>query len=131
DDKGAAMLIYNTNSSSLEGTSWTATGVNNGQGGVQSTALTGTISAAFRAEGALTGFAGCNQYTSTYQTSGTDGLTITDVATTRKACEADVMTLESQYTTALEKAASYSVSGTTLTIRDADGATQATFTRAS
>ena len=41
------------------------------------------------------------------------------------------MTLESQYTAALAKVATYSLSGLTLALRDADGATQATFTAAS
>ena len=130
-DNGVALLIYDPNPAGLEGTSWTATGVNNGTGGVQSTALTSTISAAFAAGGALSGFAGCNQYNANYETSAADGLTITNVATTRKACDEEAMTLESQYTAALAKVATYSLSGLTLTLRDADGATQATFTAAS
>jgi heat shock protein HslJ len=130
DDKGAAVLIYDANSAGLEGTSWTATGVNNGSGGVESTALTATISAAFAPAGALSGFAGCNQYNGAYETSGSDGLTISNVATTRKACADDVMTLESQYTAALAKVATYSISGVTLTLRDAGGAAQVTFTAA-
>ena len=129
DGKGAALLIYDANSAGLEGTSWTATGVNNGSGGVSSTNLTGAISAAF-AGGAITGNSGCNQYNGTYATTGADGLTISDVATTRKACAADVMTLESQYTAALAKVATYNISGNTLTLRDKDGATQATFAAA-
>lgn len=127
DDEGAAILIYDANTAGLEGTAWTATGVNNGNGGVESTALTGTISAAF-ADGTVSGNSGCNQYHAAYETSGTDGLTISNVATTRKACEEAAMTLESQFTAALAKVATYSISGTTLTLRDADGATQATFT---
>jgi heat shock protein HslJ len=131
DDKGAALLIYDPNTAGLEGTSWTATGVNNGSGGVEATTLTATISAAFAPDGALSGFAGCNQYNAGYATSGSDGLTISNVATTRKACAEDVMTLESQYTAALSKVTTYSISGVTLTLRDADGATQVTFTAAS
>lgn len=131
DESGAAVLIYDPNSAGLEGTSWTATGVNNGTGAVESTALTGTISAAFASGGGLSGSGGCNQYNAKYETSGTDGLTISNVATTRMACAEDVMTLESQYTTALAKVATYSISGATLTLRDAGGATQVTFTAAS
>jgi heat shock protein HslJ len=130
DGDGAAILIYDPNTAGLEGTSWSATGVNNGSGGVESTDLTGTISLSFRAEGAVSGFAGCNQYNGTYATSGTEGLTISGLAMTRKACAAPVMTLESQYTAALAKVTTYSISGNTLTLRDADGAMQATFTAA-
>jgi heat shock protein HslJ len=130
DDKGAALLIYDPNTAGLEGTSWTATGVNNGSGGVQSTALTETISAAFATGGALSGFAGCNQYNAQYETSGADGLAIANVATTRMACAEEAMTLESQYTAALAKVTTYSISGVTLTLSDADGATQVKFTAA-
>jgi heat shock protein HslJ len=129
DSKGKALMIYDANSAGLEGTAWTATGVNNGNGGVAASDLTGAISAAF-AGGALTGNTGCNDYNAKYETSGTDGLTISNVATTRKACADDVMTLESEYTAALAKVATYSISGNALTLRDADGATQATFTAA-
>jgi heat shock protein HslJ len=130
DDKGAALLIYDPNTAGLEGTSWTATAVNNGNGGVEATALTATISAAFAPPDALSGFAGCNQYNAKYETSGTDALTISNVVTTKKACAEEAMTLESQYTAALAKVATYSISGVTLTLRDTDGATQATFTAA-
>jgi heat shock protein HslJ len=129
-DDGAVLLIYDPNTADLEGTSWAATGVNNGTGGVESTALTQTISAAFAAGGALSGFAGCNQYNADYETSGSDELTITNVVTTRMACAQDAMTLESRFTTALAKVAGYSISGTTLTLRDADEATQLTFAAA-
>ena len=129
DDDGTALMIYDTNSAGLEGTSWTATGVNNGTGGVESSDLTGNISAAF-ASGAMSGNSGCNEYNAKYETSGTDGLTISDIATTRKACADDAMTLEGQYNAALAKVATYSISGNTLTLRDAAGSTQATFTSA-
>jgi heat shock protein HslJ len=131
DDKGAALLIYDPNTAGLEGTSWIATGVNNGSGGVEATTLTATISATFAPASALSGFSGCNQYNAAYETSGTDGLTISNVATTRKACADEAMTLESQYTAALAKVTTYSISGVTLTLRDAGGATQVTFTAAS
>ena len=131
DDAGAAILIYDPNAAGLEGTSWTGTGVNNGKGGVESTDLTGTISIEFAADGRVSGIAGCNQYNGNYATSGTEGLTFSNLAMTRKACAAPAMALESQYTAALAKVTTYSLSGNTLTLRDAEGATQATFAAAS
>ncbi len=44
------------------------------------------------------------------------------------ACADDVMTLESQFTAALAKVTTYSICGNTLTLTDAGGSTQATFT---
>jgi heat shock protein HslJ len=129
DGDGDTLLIYDANTAGLEGTSWTATGVNNGSA-VESTALTEMISAEFRSGGVVTGFSGCNEYNGTYATSGTDGLTITDVAGTLKSCDDATMTLEGQYLAALGKTATYELSGGTLTLRDSSGAIQATFTAA-
>ena len=130
DKSGSTLLIYKPGAAGLEGTSWIATGVNNGTSAVESNTLTNTITAKFAAGGALSGFAGCNDYNATYSTSGSDGLTITAVATTRKACDDAAMKLEAHYTTALGKVATYKISGDTLTLRDSGGATQATFTAA-
>jgi heat shock protein HslJ len=129
DGDGDTLLIYDANTAGLEGTSWTATGVNNGSA-VESTALTEMISAEFRSGGVVTGFSGCNEYNGTYATSGTDGLTITDVAGTLKSCDDATMTLEGQYLAALGNTATYELSGGTLTLRDSSGAIQATFTAA-
>jgi heat shock protein HslJ len=126
DKSGSTLLVYTPGTAGLEGTSWTGTGVNTGSA-VESNALTETITATFGPSGALSGFAGCNDYTATYKTSGSDGLTITEVATTRKACDESKSALEAQYTAALEKVASYSISGTTLTLRDSSGAIQASY----
>jgi heat shock protein HslJ len=130
DDNDDTLLIYDPNTAALEGTSWTATGVNNGADAVESNELTGAISAEFRSGGVITGFSGCNDYNGTYATSGTDGLTITDVAGTLKACDDATMALEGQFLAALGNTATYEMSGNTLTLRDASGAMQATFTAA-
>src|SRR5262245_22568591 len=46
---GDTLATYTSGLSSLEGTAWTATGVNNGKGAVESNALTETITAEFGA----------------------------------------------------------------------------------
>jgi heat shock protein HslJ len=46
------------------------------------------------------------------------------------SCDQDVMDLEAQYVAALEAARTYEWSGDTLTVRDDEGAMQATFTTA-
>jgi len=131
DSSGATLLTYGQALSTLVGTSWKATGVNNGKGGVESTTATETITATFGQDGALSGFAGCNNYNGTYEEKGPDGVTISNVATTRKACEDALMTLETQYITALGNVATYEISGETLTLRDSSGSTQATYALAS
>jgi heat shock protein HslJ len=52
-----------------------------------------------------------------------DGDTISfgPMMSTRKACAPELMTQEQQFMAALQKAASFSISANTLTIRDAEG----------
>ena len=130
DADDVTLLVYDQGQSTIEGTSWTATGVNNGRDAVESTAATESVTADFGTDGALSGFAGCNTYNATFALSGDDGISITGITTTRQACEEEAMTLESQYVAALEQAETYTISGTTLTLRDAIGSTQVTYSLA-
>ena len=130
DSDGATSLTYDQGLSTIEGTSWTATGVNNGRDAVESSAATESVTADFGGDGALSGFAGCNTYNATYALSGDDGISITAIATTRMACDDPAMTLETQYVAALENAATYTISGESLTLRDATGSIQVTYTLA-
>ena len=54
--------------------------------------------------------------------------TIGPIAATKKLCPDDVMTTEDAYFAALAATAKYKISGDTLTLRDAGGATQVTYT---
>ncbi len=126
-DGGDALLTYAAGLTSLSGTSWQATGINNGVGGVESNAVTSTITAAFGADDKVSGSGGCNTYSATYTTGGTDEIVIGPVAATKMACPEDVMTVEGQYFAALGAAATYTIEGNSLTLRDADGATQVAF----
>jgi len=130
DSSGKALLTYAKGLTSIAGTSWTATGINNGKGGVESNASTSTVTAAFATDGSISGNSGCNTYNGKYAVSGTSTIAITNVTTTRKACAEDLMTLETQYLAALEAGTNYAISGSTLTLRDASGSTQVTYTLA-
>lgn len=121
---GATMLTYKAGLNGLEGTSWKVTGLNNGRGGVESSAATQALTATFGANGAFSGFGGCNQLSGTWATSGRNGLTVTGVAGTMMACEGDASTVEAQYIAALGQVATYELSGSTLTLRDKTGAAQ-------
>jgi heat shock protein HslJ len=127
DASGETLLTYEPGLASLEGTAWHATGVNNGKDAVVATTLTESVTAQFAADGALSGFSGCNQYHATYEVSGSNAISITGVSTTRKACEDDAMTLEDQYVAALGKVTTYEIAGDRLTLRDAGGSTQVTY----
>jgi len=78
------------------------------------------ITAAFGADGSLTGSAGCNDYFGDYTTDGAI-LSVSPLAATRKACEQDVMDAENVFLTLLQGAATWSLDGTVLTVTAIDG----------
>ncbi len=123
---GTALLVYAAGLSGLENTTWNVTGVNNGAGGVEATALTERLTATFGPSGAFTAFGGCNNFTGAYTIGANQSLSLGDLAGTTKSCGADVDTLESQYAAALSQVTSYTISGDVLTLRDTEGATQVT-----
>lgn len=124
---GDATLVYDASTVTLEGVQWVATGVNDGNDALVSTALTENLTATFGADGVMTGSGGCNDFSAEYTTSGRDSLTIGPVASTRMACADDVTQAEAEYFTALGEVATYEINGTTLTLRDASGAMQVTY----
>lgn len=102
---------------SLDGTSWTLD---------TSSAITLQF-----ADGSATGSGGCNQYRATYTESGSS-LTFGPIAATKRACvDPEGNRRETEYFDALSKAASYTIAGDRLTLRDAAGTTLLEFTRAS
>jgi heat shock protein HslJ len=119
------LLTYRSGLSGLAGTSWTVTGVNTGSA-VVSSSLTEMLTAGFGSAGAFNAFGGCNTVAGTYQTSGSDGLTISGLRSTLKTCGTAVDTVEQQYVSALEAVSTYAIFGRQLTLRAADGATQVT-----
>jgi heat shock protein HslJ len=64
------------------------------------------------------GFSGCNQYTTGYQTDGGRGLVFGDIAGTRMACEQAAMAFETKYYASLAQVARYALAGGNLTLLD-------------
>jgi len=81
-----------------------------------------TITAFFDAQGKVSGSAGCSQYTASYEAT-IAGLSIGAPASSKMNCNepAGIMTQETVYLTTLQGAASYSLSGNTLTVNDSGG----------
>jgi heat shock protein HslJ len=120
--QGQVTLSFSTlQPAPLVGTSWSLTSYNNGKQALVSV-LNGTvISANFSQDGNLSGSAGCNNYTATYELNG-DQMSIGPAAATRKFCgETGVMEQEAAYLAALDKVASYQIEGEILTLFDASG----------
>jgi len=108
----------------LVGTTWEATGINNGSGGVVSLVGGSRVTAVFNEDNALNGNSGCNTYFGSYELMGDNGLTISnELGSTMMACgNSDVMAQEAAYLAALGTVATYNISNDKLELRTADGA---------
>ena len=122
-------FTYSAEDTSLEG-EWNVTGLNNGTGGLESSAATGLLAMNFGADGQVTVTGGCNTLSATYSTTGEDPLTFGPVASTKKLCEGDAAKADQQMADALGRTTDYEVVGGTLTLRDKDGAMQVTAKKA-
>jgi heat shock protein HslJ len=119
---GAVLATFARQPQSLAGSSWRATGINNGKGGVVSVLADTSVTISFGKDGKAAGSAGCNNYTSTYQEGG-GALTFTAAAATRRMCETPgVMEQERFFLKALETVATMRMEGDGLELRTTDGA---------
>jgi heat shock protein HslJ len=123
---GGTLLTYAPGTASLAGTSWTATGINNGKDAVVGQAGTEKVTIAFGTDGTVSGSSGCNTYNGSY-TADAGTIAFGPLAQTMMACEDAIMQIEQEYTAALAASTVYAIDGATLTLRDAAGATQVTF----
>ncbi|NYT46966.1 MAG: META domain-containing protein [Candidatus Methanofishera endochildressiae] len=114
-------LIYqNLPPLTLEQTAWQMTGINNGTGGVVSSAQTGKANLQFK-DGKLQGNSGCNVLTASYQINVSE-LIIGSVSSTRKLCpEEDLMTQEQQLLQALTLVTHYQIRANQLRLVNAGG----------
>ena len=111
----------------LEGTHWQASGINNGKGGVVSSANTHLATARFE-DGKVSGHAGCNSFNASYEMTG-DQITIGPAMTTRKHCAEPegIMEQEQEYLQALSRVRVYELTDTGLKLRDEKGSLQVNF----
>ena len=122
-------FTYQAEVTSIEG-EWNVTGVNNGGGGVVSSAATEALTITFGDDGSATVTGGCNTLNATYSTTGEEPLTFGPVASTKKLCEGESAEVDQWMTGALERTTDYEVVGSTLTLRDSGGAMQVTARKA-
>jgi heat shock protein HslJ len=127
---GAVLAVYKVQSQDLAGSNWEATNFNNGQQAVVGVLEGTTLTASFGKDGRLTGNAGCNNYNGPYKVNGTQ-IAIGPLASTMKACSdpAGIMDQETQFTAALQSAATYQIEGNVLELRTKDDALAALFNR--
>lgn len=128
-DDGAVRATFEPQSSTLAGTSWRATTVNNGRGAVQGLLSGSIITLAFDDEGRFSGSSGCNRYMGRYTRSGAT-LKLSPAASTRMACPDDRLAAqEDAYLKALGTVSTLHVEADRLELRTATGALAVSFTR--
>jgi heat shock protein HslJ len=113
----------------LAGVTWYLVAFNKGAG--SENILPGTkITALFDGAGRLSGSAGCNQYTATYQ-GAINSIQIGTPATTRMICDtpSGTMTQETYYLTTLQGASTFKIEGDILTVYDTSGKALFTYTK--
>lgn len=116
-------------------TAWVAISVNNGQSAVQSVIPGSEITAVFDGIGLLSGFGGCNNYSSAYRV-GEDydvaeggEIVFAGIAAANKDCDPELQTQEDAFFAAMENTRRYVIRGLNLELRAVDGATQVLFAR--
>jgi heat shock protein HslJ len=119
---GAILSTFAAQSQSLAGSSWRATGINNGKGGVASPVAGSDVTLSFASDGKVSGSGGCNAFTSTWTAAG-NSLAFTPAAATRRMCPAPgVMAQEQAFFEALGSVATMQIEADTLEMRTAQGA---------
>lgn len=121
-DDGKALAVFKPQATSVAGTAWAVTGINNGKGAVASLVVGTDVTLEFGAEARVGGTAGCNRYTAGYTAAG-NALAFAAPATTRMMCAAPgVMEQEQAFLRALQQVAALRMEGDRLELRAADGA---------
>lgn len=103
----------------LEGTNWQLTDYAGPEGNTIPVPEAVAATALFEG-GKVSGNSGCNTFTGTYTLDG-EKITISQLATTMMACGDIQMALETAFTTAMSKVATWSISGDTLELKTAEG----------
>ena len=122
DGNGQNLATLEAQATGLAGSQWQVTAVNNGRQAVVSVATGSELRLRFGADGAISGSAGCNSFSGSYQTHGAS-VTFGPVATTRRMCGTPgVMEQEGQFLKALQSATAWRREGDRLELRTATGA---------
>lgn len=122
-DGNTALATFVAARDDLAGTTWLVTGYNNGREAVVSPLLDADIIINLDDANLISGNAGCNDFFA--QVQATDGvIEIDSVGSTRRLCStpAGVMEQEAEFFAALESAATYTIDGDFIELRNADDA---------
>lgn len=131
DDGGSEVVVFGADMTPLVGQTWLCTGYNNGKGGVVSLAADTTITIEFSENDEANGSSGCNTFSAEYEVDDENTMSLRQIAVTEMYCASPegIMEQEDAFLDALATVASYEIRGKSLTLRTAEGAAAATFSR--
>lgn len=119
---GTPVATFIAQAAELANTSWHATGINNGKGGVVSLVAGSSVTVQFGSEGQASGWASCNRWSAGY-TVARSSVKFGQAAVTRKMCaEPGVMEQEQNFLQALASVSDARVEGDRLELRTGQGA---------
>lgn len=122
DAGGAVLATFAAQSTTLAGTSWRVTAINNGKGAVASVRSGSTVTLEFDDKGHAGGSAGCNRFVTRYEREDARLRFAAPAATRRICAEEGVMEQERQFLEALQSVATMRIEGRRMELRRADGA---------
>jgi heat shock protein HslJ len=131
DAAGATLAAFDAQATSLAGTRWRATAVNNGRGAVAGVDAGLAVTLEFSDDGLrASGLAACNRYSAAVAIDGAS-VSFGPAAASKMMCgePAGVMQLEQQFLAALATVASARVEGDQLELRTQEGALAAMLVR--
>jgi len=128
DASDRTLLRFEASRITLTGTTWLATGINNGRGGIETLIAGSIVDAVFGEDGSVIGLAGCNRYRGSWSAVG-PSIEVGPLASTRMACAEPegVMAQEAAFLAAMGRASRYRIDLERLELRDAEGALQVAF----
>lgn len=123
-DDNKVLATFVAAKEDLAGTTWLVTGYNNGSEAVVSPVLGADIIVNIDDANLISGNAGCNDFFAQVQAATNGSIEINGIGATRRTCTnpAGVMEQETQFFAALESAATFSVEGDFIELRNADDA---------
>lgn len=123
-DGNTVLATFVAAKADLAGTTWVVTGYNNGREAVVSPLLGADIIVNIDDANLVSGNAGCNDFFATVQASDSGAILIDNIGATRRTCStpAGVMEQEAEFFAALESAATFTVDGDFIELRDGSDA---------
>ncbi len=123
-DGSTVLATFVAAKGDLAGTTWVVTGYNNGREAVVSPLLGADIIINIDDANLVSGNAGCNDFFATVQASENGSIVIDNIGATRRLCSTPVgvMEQEAEFFAALESAATFTIDGDFIELRNADDA---------